>query len=422
MDASATPLPAPTSEPEGQTRRNKRWAWPLLITISFLNAIGLTIVFPVLPFVTLGVVSDEASLALWVGVLEATFALCAFLVAPLLGSLSDRYGRRPILIYSLFGAAVGYLLFGLAGSLITLIVARIIQGLASGDMPALFGYVADITEEKDRAKRFGLLGALMGIASMVGPALGGMLSRISLNAPVFATAALSVIVALLSLAVLPESLDKENRRAQLRLADLNPLTTIRDALARPTLRPLLVGALLITIPFSFFVANFSVVALDTVSWGPSQVGLFLTVNGLLDIVIQGGLLAILLPRIGERGIVIAGVVGQAAGCLGLAVTASLLNLPWLFAAAGIVFAAGQGGMTAALDGLMSSSVGQDEQGWLAGAFSSLSSATQVIAPLAGGWIYAAISHGAPYWLSFAMIVVAAVVLNRATVRKPASLA
>ena len=406
--AAATPEAPPV-------RGGSRRAWILLVVISFLNGMGMTIVFPVLPFVVLKYIPDEAALALWVGIIEAVFALCSFLVAPLLGAISDRYGRRPIIIYSVLGAAVGYVLFGIGGALWVLVLARVVQGLAAGDMPALFGYVADITEPKDRAKRFGFLGALTGVSFMVGPALGGLLAKVSVSLPLFATAGVAVLVALISLTALPESLAPENRTPRLVLADLHPFKVIKDVLARPRLRPLLIGLALITIPFMFFANNLSVVALDTVHWGPTQIGLLLTVNGAIDIAVQGGLLAILLPRIGERGIVVAGIVGQGVGCLGLAVAASFLPWPALLAGAALVFAAGQGGMSAALDGLMSTSVGPDEQGWLAGGISSLNSAIQMVAPLLAGWVYTVVGHGSPYWAGLAMIVLAAVLLGRATV-------
>ncbi|MDR1807827.1 MAG: MFS transporter [Propionibacteriaceae bacterium] len=391
-----------------------RRAWPLIIAIAFLSGVGMSIVLPVLPFITLRHISDESRLAWWVGVLEAAYALSAFLTAPLLGALSDRHGRRPVLIYSVFGAAVGYLLFGFGGSLWLLILARVVQGLASGDLPALFGYVADITPGKDRAKRFGFLGAVSGVAMIVGPAIGGALSRISLDAPVLATAGVSALIGALAIVVLPESLAPENRSDSLTVADLIPVTAIRNALARPTLRPLLLGTVLLSLPFVFFATNSTVLAWDTAGWGPAQVSILLTVIGVCDIAIQGGLLALLIPRIGERGVVIAGAAGQAVGCLGIALAASWLSLPWLLAGAFILFAACEGGTTAALQGLLSTRAGADEQGWLAGGLGSLSSAIQVAVPLLGGWIYAALGHGVPYWLGLAAIVTATVMLARAT--------
>lgn len=394
-------------------------AWPLIIAISFLATIGMTIVLPVLPFVIRDYVPDS-SLALWVGILASVYALCAFVAAPFLGSFSDRFGRKPILVISVFGSALGFVLFGVGGALWVLLVSRIIDGLTAGDMPVMFAYVADITPPEDRARRYGLLGALSGIGFMIGPALGGLLAHINLAAPVFATAAIAVIIGLLSALALPESLPQQDRKASLDVAQLNPFKVIAGAFARPELRSLLTGLVLVSIPFAFFANNFSVVALDSVGWGPGQVGWVLSAIGVCDILVQGVLLGWALRTFGEHGVALAGMLGQLAGCLGLAIVASLLSAPWLLVAAGLLLAAGQGGMTAALDGLMSASVAVDEQGWLAGSVTSLGSAVQMSAPLLAGWLYG-ISHGAPYWIGLVLIAAAALSLKRSTPAGAASL-
>jgi DHA1 family tetracycline resistance protein-like MFS transporter len=405
-----TDAPTPTA--------TSKLAWPLLIAITFLTTIGMTIVFPVLPFILREYV-PEASLALWVGVLESVYALCAFIAAPFLGSFSDRFGRKPILVISVLGSAVGYVMFGIGGALWVLLVSRIIDGLTAGDMPVMFAYLADITAPEDRAKRYGLLGALGGIGTMVGPAIGAFLATISLSAPVFATAAIAALIGVMSAFLLPESLRPENRSSELKLAELHPFKVISAAFARKELRALLIAFTLVSIPFAFFVNNVSVLALDAVAWGPTQVGLLLSGVGVVDIIIQGALLGPMVRRFGERGVVVAGMVGQCFGCLGLALVASFVPLSWVLASAALMFAAGQGGMQAALDGVMSSSVGADEQGWLAGGMSSLGSAIQMTAPLLAGWLYG-ISHGAPYWLSVGLVAVAAITLARST-RKQAAL-
>ncbi len=181
---------APTEAPA--TRRR---AWITLISITMLNVIGMTVVLPVLPFVVQRYVDTPAHLAIWVGVLESVNALCAFLVAPLFGGLSDRFGRRPVIIVATLGAAVGFATFGIGGSIWVLLAGRIIQGITAGDMPALFAYAADITPPAERAKRFGLLGALNGVGFMIGPALGGLLAAIHVDLPVFVTAGIALVVA-----------------------------------------------------------------------------------------------------------------------------------------------------------------------------------------------------------------------------------
>ncbi len=391
----------------------------MLIVLTMLTVIGMTVVLPVLPFVVLQYVDNEGDLALWVGVLEAINGLCAFLVAPFLGRLSDRFGRRPVVIAAAFGAAFAMTLFGIGGALWVLVLARAIQGLTAGDLPALFAYLADITPPEQRAKRFGLLGALSGIGTMVGPAIGGLLATISVDLPVFVTAATALVIAILSIFLLPESLKPENRIERIRLRDVQPFTVFRDAFGRTELRGLMIGFALLALPFGFFVNNFSVLALDSIQWGPTEVGLLTSAVGIIDIVIQGVLLGILLPRIGERGVILSGLVAQMVGLVGLALVASLLAQPWLFIVGALALAAGQGASQAAMDGAMSNAVGDDEQGWLGGATQSLSAAMGTLAPLIAGALYVGISHAAPYWLGVVLMLIAAIVVWRAHIASPA---
>ncbi|MBN9325797.1 MAG: MFS transporter [Cellulomonas sp. 73-145] len=389
----------------------------MLVVLTMLTTAGMTVVLPVLPFVVLRYV-PHTHLALWVGVLEAVNGLCTFLVAPLLGALSDRVGRRPIIVVAAFGAAVGYLLFGIGGALWVLVLGRIVQGATAGDLPALFAYLADITPPEQRARRFGLLGALSGIGTMVGPALGGLLAAVNVDFPVFVTAGIAAAIGVISLVLLPESLPAERRTRAVRLGDLHPFRVLTGAFTRPELRGLLVGIVLVTVPFSFFVNNFSVLALDSLTWTPTRIGLLTAVVGVVDIVIQGGLLGLLLRRHGERGVLLGGIATQAVGMLCLAVVASVLAQPWLFIIGTLVLAAGQGAAQATMDGVASNAVDGDEQGWLAGAIQSITAGVGVVAPLLAGALYASINHAGPYAVGLAMMAAAVLVLARAGVASP----
>lgn len=333
----------------------------MLIVLTMLTVIGMTVVLPVLPFVVLQYVSHESDLAIWVGVLEAINGLCAFLVAPFLGRLSDRFGRRPVIIVAAFGAAFSMALFGFGGAIWVLVLARVIQGLTAGDLPALFAYLADITPPEQRAKRFGLLGALSGIGTMIGPAIGGLLAAVSIQLPVFLTAAVALTIAILSIFLLPESLKPGNRITTIKLRDVQPFAVFKDAFGRKELRGLMIGFGLLALPFGFFVNNFSVLALDSIQWGPTQIGLLTAAVGIIDIVIQGVLLGILLPRIGERGVIVSGIIAQMIGLAALAIVASVFAQPWVFIVGALMLAAGQGASQAAMDGAMSNAVGDDEQ-------------------------------------------------------------
>lgn len=392
--------------------RETRRAWTMLIVITMLTTAGMTVVLPILPFVVLRYVDEPAHLALWVGVLETVNALCAFTVAPLMGRLSDRFGRRPVIVIAAFGAVIGYLLFGIGGSIWILLLGRIVQGATAGDLPALFAYLADITPPEQRAKRFGMLGALSGIGTMIGPALGGLLAAIDVALPVFATAGFALVIAVLSIFFLPESLVPAKRTPRLDLTALHPFRAIRDAFRRPELRGLLLGVVLASVPFFFFVNNFSVLALDAVHWNATLVGLLTASVGVIDIVIQGVLLGILLPRIGERGVIVSGIVTQAFGLLALVIVASVFAQPWVFVVGALALAAGQGAAVATIDGVLSNAVGDDEQGWLAGTTQSLNSAIGMIAPLLAGVLYAGIAHAAPYVLGLGLMIAAAIVIFR----------
>jgi DHA1 family tetracycline resistance protein-like MFS transporter len=398
------------SQAAGADRR-----WVMLILLTTLTTAGMTVVLPVLPFVVLRYVSGEGDLALWVGALEAVNGLCAFIAAPFLGRLSDRFGRRPVIIVASFGAALSMLLFGIGGAIWVLLLARVIQGATAGDLPALFAYLADITPPEKRAQRFGLLGALSGIGTMVGPALGGLLAAVDLALPVFVTAGISFLIATLSVFLLPESLERRNRIPAIAVSDLNPFAVFRRAFVRPELRGLLIAFALLALPFGFFVNNFSVLALDSIGWGPTAIGLLIAVVGVIDIVVQGVLLGFLLPRMGERGVIVAGIAAQAAGLVALAVVASLIAQPWLFVLGALALAAGQGASQAALDGVMSNAVGPHEQGWLGGVTQSLTAAMGTIAPILAGVLYAVVAHAAPYALGAVLMAIAAATVMRAPI-------
>jgi MFS transporter, DHA1 family, tetracycline resistance protein len=406
------------------TPRTQRRAWLMLVVLTVLTTAGMTVVLPVLPFVVLQYVGDENDLAVWVGILEAVNGLCAFLVAPFLGRLSDRFGRRPVIVVAAFGAALSMTMFGIGGALWVLLLARVIQGVTAGDLPALFAYLADITPPEQRAKRFGILGALSGIGTMVGPALGGLLAGIDVQLPVFVTAAIALLIAILSLALLPESLPPTRRIAAVRLRDLHPFAVFRQAFGRRELRGLMIAFALLALPFGMFVNNFSVLGLDALRWGPTAIGLLIATVGIIDILVQGVLLGLLLPRLGERGVIVSGIAAQIVGLSALALVASVFAQPWVFVLGALALAAGQGASQAAMDGAMSNAVGDDEQGWLGGATQSLNAAMATIAPLLAGALYATVAHAAPYLLGAALMLVALIVVARAhvanTARTPAT--
>src|SRR6478736_1026923 len=191
----------------------KRSLW-IVIGLTVLNAVGMTIVLPLFPFL-IGSYVPEARVAVVLSALVSVFALCQFLAAPLFGALSDRYGRKPILIISLLGSVVGYALLGIGGALWILFLGRIIDGLTAGNQSALFAYIADSTEPQERGQWYGYLGGAIGVGFMIGPAIGGLLGSTSITLPFFVTAGITLLSVILTAALVPESLPPEKRTTHL---------------------------------------------------------------------------------------------------------------------------------------------------------------------------------------------------------------
>jgi len=377
----------------------------ILLAIAFLTALGLSLVFPVLPSLVGHSTGGTGEVALWVGILAATYAGFALFAGPVLGSLSDRVGRKPILVVCLAGSAVGWVLFGVGGSIVVLLVARIIDGITAGEQSVAFAYLADITEPGERAKRFGLMGAVSGMAFLVGPALGGLLAGIDLAAPAFAAAAASALTAVLALVALPESLPRDRRTSAGGL-ELNPFGTLARTARRPGMgRRLLVFGLVVA-TLTVVGSNVTVLSFDVLAWDPVQIGWLLTGVGIVDIVVQGVLLGILVRALGERRVVLGGLVGLAAAFAMLVVIAAAVPSQVLMIVASMLFATAEGSTTATLQATLSESVSEDEQGGLAGGLSAISSAAGLVVPVATGLLYSSVAPAAPYAVAMLGIVVA----------------
>lgn len=388
----------------------------LIFVIAFLTLAGATIIMPVLPFIVRKYVQNPAAVGLWMGLLAAAFSFCVLLSAPALGKLSDRVGRKPVLFVSLLGSAIGFLVLGIGGALWLLLLGRVIDGLTAGNLGAMMSYVADVTAPEDRAKRFGLIGAIMSSGLMVGPAIGGPLATwFGMSAPMYFAAASMTITALLAVFVLPESLAFENRAATFSISDVHPLRAITDALKRSDLRPILLLVLLLGIPMAGAQANLSIFAVDVVHFGPTQIGLLLSALGVINVIAQGGLLRILLPRIGERRVVLVGLAGEGIGYAVLGVVGAIIHAPWLLAVGVLFWATAEATTSPALTGLLSASVSDTEQGWLMGGLTSMNSAARVVGPLLAGLLYSGLGHAAPYWFG-AIVIVTAIFLAQPLLR------
>ncbi|GAA4014967.1 tetracycline resistance MFS efflux pump [Deinococcus rubellus] len=366
----------------------------LLIT-AFLFSVGISLVFPVLPYIVARYVPQVSQQAAIIGLIGAAYAFFSFFSAPVLGALSDAYGRRPVLILSLVGSATGYVIFGIGGSLWVLFVGRIIDGLCAGGMGALFGYVADTTPEDQRGKVFGQIGAAVGAGFIIGPAIGGLASHLSLSAPMFLAAGVSLLNVLWGLFVLPESLPVSRRGKRFDAAHLNPLKQLSGALSYPAVRRLVTVSVLFALPMSVMQVTVALLGRDTLGWGASEVSTLFILVGASDIVGQGVLLPYLLRVLKERGVAI---LGLGMGVIGLVGLALLTGFPYavLMYASTLVFAIGEGIFTASQNALISIATPAEAQGQVQGGAEAFGSLAQIAGPLGGGQLYSRLGPGATY--------------------------
>lgn len=379
-----------------------------LLTTAFLFSIGMTLVFPVLPFIIMEYVPDVKAQPAMIGWLGAVFALCAFVSGPVMGALSDAYGRRPVLILSMLGSAVGYVLFGIGGSLWMLFLGRSIDGLTAGGMSAMFGFIADTTKPEDRGKVFGQIGATVGAGFIIGPALGGLLSHISLSAPMYAAATVCLLNMAWGYFVLPESRAKHENHFD--ATHLNPFAQLSGALAFPEVRRLVTVSVLFAIPFSIMGVSMTLLARDTLGWGPGQASTAYMIVGVCDILAQGFLLPHLIKWLGEKGTAQLSLGIGLVGLIGYAVlpfhpSAVLIYLSVL------LFATGEGMFTATQGALLSLAAPADQQGRVQGGAQAVGALAQIVGPLSGGQLYSRLGPSATFGTGAALVLLALGVLT-----------
>lgn len=370
-----------------------------LFAVVFLDLMGVGILLPIIPYLVRQFRTDATT----VGALSLSFSAAQFLASPVLGVLSDRYGRRPVLLISILGSAFGYFLFGIAGSLMVMFLSRILDGFTGGNISTAQAYIADVTPPADRAKNFGLIGAAFGLGFSVGPGIGGMLANLSLQAPAYAACALSLLTAIFGYFVLPESLATQHRRAtNLKLADLSPVKPIREAFGRPELRLMLFSAFVLNFAFSGLQSNFAVFTLTRFGYTPQQNAWIFTFIGLCSAFTQGYLVRRIAPSVGERRLAMIGLGVLISGFL----TISLAHAEWMLYL-GVILVSGVGLATPSQMAILSRRVTAREQGWLLGTTQSVLSVTRLLGPMWAGAVFDLWGPGAPYatgavWLSLAM--------------------
>ncbi|HEX8057130.1 MAG TPA: TCR/Tet family MFS transporter [Novosphingobium sp.] len=378
--------------------------WMILIA-AFLDMMAMGIVMPVLPGLIEGLTGSLAAAGIWTGVIGSLWALMQFVCAPLIGSLSDRFGRRPVILISTAGLTLDWVLMALAPNLSWLVVGRIIGGITSASATALFAYMADITAPENRARAFGLIGAAISAGFVLGPALGGVLGDIAPRLPFWVAAGCSGLAFVYGLAVLTESLPAE-RRKPFAWRTANPVAALRMLAGRRELSTLAMSVLLLTFSHRLFMTVFVLFAGHQHGLSTLQVGALLTFSSVLDLIMQGTVVGPATTRFGDRRTTIVGLVGGTLSFLAMGLAPNAL---WFVAA--MVPASLMGLAEPTLKSMLSRRVPESEQGQLQGAMQSLASVAGISGPLFFGWVYAVSSETAP-GVSF---VIAAGILGAATV-------
>ncbi len=363
----------------------------------------MSLVLPLLPFIV-GQYLPPQQVVFGMSALLSVFAACTFFAAPVFGALSDRYGRKTILILSLLGSVAGYLLFGLGSALWVLFLGRIIDGLTAGNISTLFAIASDSTEPKERTKWFGYLGSAMGTGKLGGPALGGLLGSLALSLPFFITAGLILLSAAAVHFFLPESLAPEKRTAHFTRASFNTFAHFKDVFQVSSVKFLLVPGVLFYAGLGVFQFNFTVFLKDVYRWGPAVIGSLLTLVGIFDIFSRAVALPWLLRRFTERTIGLAGLLSLGTG-LGLLLASLYVHSALLIAAALACIIFGEGLFDPTYTGKLSQAVDESKQGKLQGVNQSLQSANNVLVPLGAAAIYF-YSPGALYALAMGSVLAA----------------
>ncbi len=376
-----------------------------------LDAIGIGLVLPVMPALIGGLRgAGIGDAALWGGLLAFSYAAMQFLFGPLLGNLSDRFGRRPVLVTSVAVMGLNYLVMALAPGIALLFAARILSGIAGATQPTASAYLADLSARGARSASFGLVGAAFGLGFIMGPALGGLLGELGPRAPFWAAGAVSLATAGLMAAFLPESLPPARRRPFVP-ARANPFRAIARMRALPDLGGLLAADLLFRISNNVYPAIWSFFTIARFGWSPGMVGASLAAFGIASALVQGWGIRVLLARLGQRRTALFGLMAHVAG-LSLLTFASA---GWMiFALMPLIALAVVTGP--AVTGMMSDRVDEAAQGELQGVLASLNAVAVIVSPLAmTGVFHMATREGAGIWMPGAPFAVAAVLAVAALV-------
>ncbi|MCA1245777.1 MFS transporter [Massilia sp. MS-15] len=378
MASSTPPRSAPAHSGSGKLN--------FVLVCIFIDMLGIGLIIPVMPLLVGQFVPGRDDQALWFGVLASTFGVLQFLFMPALGALSDRVGRRPVLLYSMAGMCINFLVTAWAPSLLWLFVGRVIGGMSSASMSVASAYASDISTADNRAKSFGKIGAAFGLGFICGPALGGLLGDSDLRLPFYVAAALGAANLLYGYFMVPESL-APGQRPPFAWARLNPLGALLRLARREDIRGLVLAISLVSLCQMMLQSTWVLYTTFRFGWTPRDNGLAMFCIGLVSAVVQAGLLALLIRRFGERRLALLGIASGALTYVGYGLASQGWMMYALILANVLAFAAGP-----ALQAIVSRSTPASAQGELMGSLQSINSLGVIVSPVIGTAILARVSH------------------------------
>lgn len=354
---------------------NRKAALGFIFITLLLDVTGLGIIIPVLPKLIEGLIHGNISEASkYAGWLTFAYAIMQFLFAPIIGNLSDQYGRRPVLLLSLLGFGVDYLFLAFAPTIAWLFVGRLIAGVFGASFTTASAYIADISTPENRAQNFGMIGAAFGLGFIIGPVLGGLLGQYGPRVPFVAAAVLSLLNAAYGYFVLPESLPRENRR-KFEWKRANPVGSLVQLKKYPAVAGLIISLVLVYISAHAVQSTWTFFNIEKFGWSEKLIGYSLGFVGLMIAIVQGGLIRVIIPKLGNERSVYIGLLIYSVGFLLFAFASE----SWMMFAITVIYSMG-GIAGPAIQGIISSAVPANEQGELQGALTSLMSATSIVGP------------------------------------------
>ncbi|MBI5840749.1 MAG: MFS transporter [Chloroflexi bacterium] len=358
-----------------------------IVLVVFIDLLGYSLILPLLPYYAQTFHANQTV----TGLLLASYSIMQLIGAPILGRLSDRFGRRPILLLCILGTTIGFLMMGLAATLWMLFASRMLDGLTGGNFSVTQAYISDVTNEKDRSKALGMTGAAFGLGFIVGPVTGGLLGQWNPALPAFVAAAISLINFVLVYAWLPESLTREKRAQMIEKQPAVTWNALLVALRRPFTSSLFITGFFFGLAFVILQTIFALHALVKFNMTSFQTGLVLTYVGILSVIMQGFLVGRLTSRFREDALIVVSAVLLGVGLLGWGLAS---NIFWLYMATTPIALFG-GLLGTLLSSTLTKAVAPHEIGGILGLYSAMDSSTRVIGPIIGGILLQQVGAWAP---------------------------